>query len=141
MKPVGEDSGARPLAVAILAGFLFFATAISIVVSSALLFPGPLLDWLAQFNRPAMSTFQALAPWPGILLAALAVGTFAAAVGLLRGRKWAWWFSVVLFAVNGTGDLLSFLATRDLIRSLSGVVIAAAFLIALSTGSVRRYVR
>jgi len=141
MKPVGEDSGARPLAVAILAGFLFFATAISIVVSSALLFPGPLLDWLAQFNRPAMSTFQALAPWPGILLAALAVGTFAAAVGLLRGRKWAWWFSVVLFAVNGTGDLLSFLATRDLIRSLSGVVIAAAFLIALSTSSVRRYVR
>jgi hypothetical protein len=62
----------------------------------------------------------------------LAVGTAGAAVGLLRGRKWAWWFAVVLFAINGCGDLVSLFWTKEMLKSGSGVLIAGAFLIALS---------
>ena len=44
----------RPQAVTIIAAVLAAATATAVVVGCALLFPGKLLDWLAQFNRPGM---------------------------------------------------------------------------------------
>lgn len=62
-----------------------------------------------------------------------------AAAGLLRRKKWAWWLALLLFAVNGSGDLVSFILTRDWLRSLSGVMIAAGFVYSLSRSSVRRY--
>jgi uncharacterized membrane protein (DUF2068 family) len=93
---------------------------------------GDLLAWLAQFNKLGMAAFQALGRWAGVLLLALAVGTASAATGLLRGKKWAWWFSVVLFAINGCGDVVGFFITKDVLRSGSGVVITGAFLLSLS---------
>ena len=122
----------RPRAATIISGFLFAATVIAAIVGLALLFPGELLAWLAQFNKPGMDAFQALGRWAGLLLLTLAVGTASAATGLLRGKKWAWWFSVVLFAINGCGDVVGFFITKDVLRSGSGVVIAGAFLLALS---------
>ena len=85
----------RPRAATIISGFLFAATVIAAIVGYALLFPGELLRWLAQFNKPGIYAFEELGRWAGVLLLALAVGTASAATGLLRGRKWAWWFSVV----------------------------------------------
>jgi len=98
-----------------------------------------LLDWLSQFNKLGMAAFQTLGRFSGVPLLALAIGTASAARGLLRGRRWAWWFTVVLFTVNGFGDLVSFPVTRDALRSASGVVISSAFLYALSRHHVRLY--
>src|SRR5713101_2496914 len=103
----------RPKAVAVIAGFLFAATAIAAVVGSALLFPGKLLERLSELNKPGMAAFQMLGRVSGVLLLALALGTAGAATGLLRRRKWAWWFAVALFAVNGFGDLVGYYVTRD----------------------------
>jgi|CZKS01.1.fsa_nt_gi hypothetical protein len=64
----------RPLAVAIIAGFLLVATVIAVLVELALLFPGQMLRWLAQFNELGMAAFQALGPWAGVLLPLLAGG-------------------------------------------------------------------
>jgi hypothetical protein len=86
-----------------------------------------------------MAAFQTLGRFSGVLLLALAVGTAGAATGLLRRRKWAWWFAVLLFAVNGFGDLASYFVTRDWLRSASGVVVCSAFLYALSRQRVRFY--
>jgi len=75
----------------------------------------------------------------GLLLLALGVGTAAAGAGLLRCRPWAWWFAVVLFTVNGCGDVVGLVATRDWLRSGAGVAVAAAFVYALTRPRVRNY--
>jgi hypothetical protein len=131
----------RPTAVAVVAAFLFIATVIAFVVGGSLLVPNPIIDWLWTLNEPASAEFRAVGRISGIPLLLLGVGTFAAANGLLRGKAWAWWFSVVLFIVNGIGDLVSFIVTGDWLRSASGVVIASAFLWLLSSRQVREYLR
>ena len=69
--------------------------------------------------------------WAGVLLLMLAVGTASAGRGLLRGKKWAWWFSVVLFTVDACGDVVSFFFTKDALRSGFGILICAVFLAVL----------
>ncbi len=126
-----------PVGVVVIVGFLFAATGVAIVVGLALLFPGGLLDWLAQFNRPGVDQFQALGRWSGVFLLALGAATATTAIGLLRARHWAWWLAVGLFVVNGCGDIVSYFVTRDAWRSGSGVVICALFLYGMMR--VRRY--
>ena len=115
----------------VIAAFLIAATVVALVVGFGLLFPGRLLDWLAQFNRPAMEGFEALGRWSGALLLLLACFTAIAASGLIRGKKWGWWMAVGLFAVNGCGDVVGYAVARDAWRSGSGIAICSAFLYAL----------
>jgi hypothetical protein len=51
--------------------------------------------------------------------------------GLLRGRRWAWWIAVAVFAINGCGDLLTLIVRRDVVKGGSGVLIASVFLFLL----------
>src|SRR5579863_7830571 len=129
----------RPKTVPIVAAFLFAATAIAAVVGASLPFPNTLSDRLWELNKPAAASFRAVGMISGILLLLLGVGTFAAAVGLLHRKRWAWWFAVVLFAINGAGDVVSLIVTGDWLRSASGVVISSAFLYSLGRGPVRGY--
>ena len=129
----------RPRTVPVVAGFLFAATAIAAVVGVSLLFPNPLLNRLWELNKPGEAVFRAMGRIAGVPLLALAVGMALAGRGLLRGRRWAWWFAIVLFTVNGCGDIAGFLVTQDWLRSGSGVAVAAAFVIALTRLRVRRY--
>ena len=130
----------RPKTVPIVAAFLFAATAIAAVAGASLLFPNPLLDRLWELNKPAEVAFRSLGRLSRVmLLLLLGAGTFAAAVGLFRRKRWAWWFAVILFAINGSGDVVSFIVTGDWLRSASGVVISLAFLYSLYRGRVRRY--
>jgi hypothetical protein len=69
----------------------------------------------------------------------LGCGTLAAAMGLLRGRRWAWWFTIVLFAVNGAGDVVSYFLVHDALRFVIGVIVAAIFLYLLCRRDVRAY--
>ena len=138
---MAADAGdSRPTAVTIVASFLYVATGIAVVVGLSLLFPNPLMDRLWKLNRPAEAAFRSVSRLSGVVLVLLAVGTFAAAKDLLRQKAWAWWFAVVLFIVNGVGDLVSFATTGDWLRSGSGVVISSGFLWALSNRQVRRYI-
>jgi hypothetical protein len=77
----------------------------------------------------------------GVLLLVLGLGTASAATGLLHRRTWAWWFAVVLFAVDGGGDVAALFATGDLLRSAFGVAVPATFLYSLTRPHVRRYFR
>jgi hypothetical protein len=114
---------------------------IAFVVGASLLFPNPLLDQMWELNKPAAASFRAMGRISGVPLLLLGVGAFNAGIGLLRRRGWAWWFAVVLFTVNGAGDLVSFIVTGDWLRSASGVVVAGAFLWCLLTRPVRAYVK
>ena len=129
----------RPKTIPIVAAFLFLATAIAVLTGTSLLFPNPLLDRLWELNQPAAAGFRALGRVAGVLLLGLGVGTAAAAIGLLQCKKWAWWFAMILFAINGCGDVVSLYVTGDLVRSAAGVAVAAAFLYYLSRPAVRSY--
>jgi len=127
----------RPIAIPIVAAFLFAATAMAAVVGVTLLFPGWLLGGLARLNPRGMAAFEALGRASGVLLLAIGAAAAAAAVGLLRGKRWAWWLAVGLFAVNAGGDVVGALVTRDWLRAVAGVAVSSAFLYVLSRRRVR----
>ena len=131
----------RPKTIPIVAAFLFAATAVSVTVGVSLMVRGAFSDWLWSLNRPAEASFRKLGSISSVLLLALGIATFAGALGLLQRRKWAWWLAVVLFAINGGGDIVSLAVTGDWLRSVSGTVICSVFLYSLCRDPVRLYFR
>jgi len=129
----------RPKAIVVIATFLFAATIIALVVGESLLFPNSLLDKLWKFNPEGAALFHSIGRLSGVFLLALGVGTFFAALGLLRGQRWAWWFGVILFAMDACGNIVSYFLIHDALRSLTGAVISAKFLAFLCRDSVRGY--
>lgn len=127
------------MGITVVAAFLFAATAIAVFIGLDLLFPVRSLDWIWRLNQRAAGTFRPNARLGGIFLLLVAVAASSAARGLLRGRRWAWWLAIGIFAVNGAGDLISFIITRDVLRSASGVVIAGVFLLMLTRRPVRDF--
>jgi hypothetical protein len=114
----------RPKTVVIVAAFLFGATILAFITGESLLFPNALLDYMWRLNPEG---------------AALGAGTFFAALGLLRGRPWAWWFAVFLFAIDACGNMMSYAFVHDALRSISGTIISGTFLFFLCRHSVRSY--
>ncbi len=126
--------------MSIVAAFLFAATAIAAVVGASLLFPGTIMDQIWELNRPAYAAFHVLGKASGALMLLLGIATAFAGTGLLRRAKWAWWIAIILFAVNGLGDAVTLLTSRrDLLKSASGAVIAAIFLVSLLRPSVTAF--
>jgi hypothetical protein len=129
----------RPKAIFGIATFLFIATIVAFVVGESLLFPNTLLDSLWKFNPEGAALFHSIGRLSGVFLLALGVGTFFAALGLLRGQQWAWWFGVALFAMDACGNIVSYFLTHDALRSSTGATISATFLVFLCRDSVRGY--
>jgi uncharacterized membrane protein (DUF2068 family) len=119
-----------------VAAFLFAATAIAAVAGCSLIWPNALLDRLWELNKPGAAAFRNLGAIAGLALLLLGAGTLAAGAGLLQGKRWAWWFAVVLFAIDGAGDVVSLVVTADWLRSAAGMAICSAFLYALSRSRV-----
>jgi len=129
----------RPKTIVVIATFLFAATIVAFVVGESLLFPNTLLDSLWKFNPEGAALFHSIGRFSGVFLLALGVGTFSAALGLLWGQRWAWWFGVVLFAMDACGNIVSYFLTHDALRSLTGAIISATFLFFLCRDSVRNH--
>ena len=127
----------RPKTIAVIATFLFAATIIAFITGESLLFPNALLDKLWKINPQGAALFHSIGRVSGVFLLALGVGTFFAALGLLRGQRWAWWFGVFLFTIDACGNIASYILTHDALRSLTGAIISATFLFFLCRDSVR----
>jgi hypothetical protein len=132
-------SRTRPAVVPIIAVFFGVATAIAVVIGTSLLIRRTLPDRIWNLNPRAQTALAAHARASGALLLAVGLAAAAAAIGLLRGRRWAWILALAIFAVNGIGDLVSLLIVRDRLRGGSGVLIAGFFLFLLLRSSVRAY--
>ena len=136
-----STSTVTPTAVRTIAIVLFLATAMSFLTGSSLLFPNVGWHRLWELN-PAAYAFVArnqLQAIAGALLLALGIVTAIAGAGLLRGRRWAWWIAVAVFAINGLGDLLTMVVHRDVVKGGSGVLIASIFLFLLMHSGTRGY--
>jgi hypothetical protein len=131
---------ARPASITVVAGFLFLATVIALVVGFSVFFPNPLLDRLWRLNPSGEALFRSTGRISGVFLITLGCGTFAAALGLLRGRKWAWWFAVTLFAIDSAGNLVSYFLIHDPFRTIFGAIISLSFLSLLCTRKARGYI-
>ena len=129
----------RPKTVVIVAAFLFAATIVAFIIGESLLFPNALLDYMWRFNPEGAAVFHSIGRISGAFLLALGVGTFFAARGLLRGRSWAWWFAVILFAIDSSGNIVSYFFVHDALRSISGMIISGIFLFFLCREPVRGY--
>ena len=129
----------RPPSVTVITAFLFLASFIAAVVGFEILFPTPLLDRMWEWNPQGARVFHTVGVISGVFLWALSVAVFCAARGLLRGRRWAWWFAIALFAVDGAGDMIAYPFTHDTVRMVFGAAVSSAFLIVLTTRTVRSY--
>jgi hypothetical protein len=118
----------RPLSITVVAIALSLAAVIATFVGTALLFPGTFLDKMWHYNRPAHAAFQTMGRPLGAAFIALALLAASTAAGLFRARRWAWWAAIAIFTINGLGDVIGFIQTRDAIRTGSGILFAAAFL-------------
>jgi hypothetical protein len=129
----------RPKTVVIIAVFLFSATILALITGESLLFPNALLDYMWRFNPQGAALFHSIGRVSGVFLLALGAGTFFAALDLLRGHGWAWWFAVFLFAIDASGNIVSYFFVHDALRSISGTIISGTFLFFLCRDSVRGY--
>ena len=129
----------RPGTIPVIATFLFAATIIAFITGESLLFPNAFLDRMWKFNPQGATLFHSIGRVSGVFLLALGVGTFFAARGLLRGQRWAWWFGVFLFGIDSCGNVISYFLTHDALRSATGAIISATFLLFLCRQSVRSY--
>lgn len=127
----------RPRTISVIAAFLFAATIVAFIIGESLLFPNALLDYVWRFNPEGAALFHSIGRVSGVFLLGLSVGTFFAALGLLRGRPWAWWFAVFLFAIDSAGNIVSYFFVHDALRSIFGTIISGTFLFFLCRESVR----
>jgi hypothetical protein len=123
--------------VPVISVFLFLAAVVALITGISLLFPAPIWNGIWEMNRPAYIAFEKLGRLSGAILLTLAAMAGSAGAGLLRGRKWAWWIAIALFAINGLGDLINLILTHDLLRGGTGVLIAGVFLFLLTRPGVR----
>lgn len=129
----------KPIVVSVIAAFLFAATLIALVVGLTLIFPGTPADRVWELNKPAYEHFRTFGRASGISLVILGLITAGTAMGLIHRRQWAWWIAIGIFTVNGAGDIVSLVITRDVLRSGSGVLIAMFFIFCLLRPEVRSF--
>ena len=112
---------------------------VAFIIGESLLFPNALLKYMWRFNPEGAVVFHSIGRISGVFLLALGAGTLFAAIGLLRGRPWAWWFAVFLFAIDSSGNVVSYFLVHDALRSICGTIISGTFLFFLCRESVRGY--
>jgi hypothetical protein len=126
----------QPRGILFIAIFFAVATCILLSVGTALLFPGSIMEavWRLYPARRALLMPYRLWLGPGFLTLAIAMAS--ASIGCFLKRRWGWWLSVAIFAINGLSDAAQILMGRFLEGGI-GVAAAGAILFYLSQPSVR----
>jgi hypothetical protein len=100
-----------PHSMVVLIVFLFGTAILAIVAGLSLVWPGTILDTLWKLNPAAQGEFLMVGGrLAGLFLLCLGVVGSLAAVGLLKGKTWAWWLVMLLLVVVGTVNVIRLLA-------------------------------
>lgn len=128
-----------PGSVILIGIVMFVAAMLAAWVGYTLIFQDDVFLTLVVMKRPELMVMVENGRVFGSLFLGLAFAVVYGAIGFLRRRRWAWWFAVVLFAVNGCGDIVGFYYTHDVLRSGGGLTVVTFFLVTLSSTNVKSY--
>lgn len=109
---VSELDGSRvmkklPIATRVISVISFGSTIIAIVGGLSLLWPGTILDRLWKLNPVAQTEFVRTGRLVvGLLLLCLGIMSSVVGIGLLKGKTWAWWLTLLLLVAVGGVNLL-----------------------------------
>jgi hypothetical protein len=126
----------RPLGIVIVAIIMFFASLMALIVGISLLLPGTVLDILWTLN-PAAAGLTSMGTILGFFLLFICITASFTGIGLLKGLKWAWWIVIIIFILNGIGDVVR--VALGGIEGLIGILIAAVFLFYLTRPEVKKF--
>ena len=117
----------RTRGITALSIFFTVGAFISLIAGLSLLFPDGLLEAMWRINPRARMELGSIGGWAIVLLLAVSMSCFIAAVGLWRGNVWGHRVAVALIAINLIGDLANTLLGTEP-RAIVGVPIAALLL-------------
>ena len=107
----GSAIGKKPPSVTrVTSVILFGSTIIALAGGLSLLWPGTILDMLWQLNPVAQTEFASGGRLSGLLLVCLGMMSSLAGVGLLKGKTWAWWLTLLGLVAVGAVNLIRLLA-------------------------------
>ena len=129
----------RPKGIVIVSIIMFFAAFMAFIVGISTLIPGTVLDvlWTLNNSIPADFRFTIMGMIFGCFLIIIGLIALSSGIGLLKGRKWAWWIVVIIFALNAVGDIARLVLGS--IEGIVGIVIVAVFLFYLTRPGVREF--
>ena len=130
----------RPKGVIIVAIIVFIAALLALIVGITIFIPGTPLDmiWTLKNSFPMGFKSSPTGIIFGYFIIILGLILISAVWGLLKGMKWAWWVVLIVFLVNGIGDVISVVFGGG-INGISGILIISAFIIYLTRPNVKRY--
>ena len=130
----------RPKGITIIGVLLVIVSILAFILGISIIIPGTPLDvlWTLNSSFPLnfKSTFTGLIF--GYFLIILSIIALYTRWGFLKGRKWAWWIIVIIFVVNGVGDLVRIIL-GGVFEGIFGIMIAAGFLYYLTRPGVRAF--
>ena len=130
----------RPKGVIIIAIIVFIAALLALIVGVTIFVSGTPLDMIWSIKNSFPTGFRSSVTGIifGYFIVILGLLLITAVWGLLKGMKWAWWVVLVIFLINGIGDVVSIIFEGEL-NGVSGILIISAFIIYMTRPNVKRY--
>ncbi|HSS18929.1 MAG TPA: DUF2127 domain-containing protein [Pyrinomonadaceae bacterium] len=128
----------RPLGVTALTILFIIGAIASFVSAVSLTFPGSFLEPIWRLNPHARAGFDRIGALAIVLMGVVCVACTLATIGLWRGRRWGYWFAVVMLIVNLAGDVVNVISGIEP-RAVVGVPIVLAVLAYLLRQRTREY--
>jgi hypothetical protein len=130
----------RPIGVLIVSIIVVIAAVLALTVGISTIFPGTPLDviWALKNSFPIGFRSSTLGMVFGYFILVLGLIMIYAGWGLFKGKKWAWWTILLIFAVNAIGDAVS-LVFGGGIDGIFGILIMSAFIIYLTRPGVKKF--
>ena len=130
----------RPKGVLIVGIIVFIAALLALIVGITIFVPGTPLDMIWNLKNSFPTGFRSSSTGIifGYFIVILGLILISAVWGLLKGMKWTWWVVLIVFLVNGIGDVISVVFEVGL-SGVSGIIIISALIIYLTRPSVKGY--
>ena len=127
----------RPKGILIISILWFIAGVLAFsILGISIISPGThLLDLLSASNFPPGTSIGIVV----ILILILGLIVLSTGWGLLKGQKWAWWMTVIIFASAGIVDAVRVVLGSINIEGIVGVLIAVGILFYLTRPGVLKF--